>query len=134
MTRPISVSKDLRSRLTRLRYFLPFALFAVVLFYQILVQMSSIFSRAIYTSCLISSPMALSARGSWFTLSWIITKVEESDRALADKAQAEKNSSARSKRCTNKSACSRRSVPIRRMPLSRSICKELSGRGIAARR
>jgi PAS domain S-box-containing protein len=89
--RSFFASKDLRSRLYRLRYFLPFALFATVLAYQIFSSnVLDQFSRSLHLVFDLIAYGIIGPVASWFTLSWIITKVEESDRARVDKAQAEK--------------------------------------------
>lgn len=91
MTWPFLTSKDLRARLVWLRYILPFALFAMVLSYQVFSSsFLGAFSRELHLLFDLIAYGIIGPVASWFTLSWIITKVTEGERVLAEKTQAER--------------------------------------------
>lgn len=85
------VTKDLRARLLWLRGYLPIFIFAAVLIYQIfshffLLGIPDVFRFAAdLLGYGIIGPVTV-----WFTINWILHRVEERENALAAKTQAEK--------------------------------------------
>ena len=91
MTWLFLTSKDLRARLVWLRNVLPFALFALVLAYQFFSSsVLNTFSRELHLLFDLIAYGIIGPVVTWFTLSWVITKVTEGERARAEKAQAER--------------------------------------------
>ncbi|MDE3090196.1 MAG: hypothetical protein KGJ80_12505, partial [Chloroflexota bacterium] len=90
MTRFLA-SKDLRARLLSLRGYLPIAVFAGVLIYQIF---SLFFLRDVSELLHIAADLVayglVGPIAVWFTINWIVERVEEREVALAAKTQAEK--------------------------------------------
>ncbi len=83
-------SKDLRARLLWLRRYLPIAVFAMVLVYQVL----SLFllrdvSDILHFFADLTAYGVLGPLAAWFTIDWIIQRVDERELAVAAKAQAE---------------------------------------------
>lgn len=85
------VTKDLRARLLWLRGYLPILIFAAVLVYQIFAHFFLLGVPVIVRFAIdllaygIIGPVTV-----WFTINWILHRIEERENALAAKNQAEK--------------------------------------------
>ncbi len=84
-------SRDLRARLLLLRRYLPIAVFAVVLLYQLF----SLFflhtgSEVIHFITDLIAYGLVGPLAAWFTINWIVQRVDERELALAAKDKAER--------------------------------------------
>ncbi len=83
-------SKDLRARLLFLRRYLPIVVFAVVLTYQILsLYLLQDVSELLHFVANLIAYGIIGPVTVWFTINWIVQRVDEHEMALAAKEQAE---------------------------------------------
>ena len=91
MTLSFFASKDLRARLAWLRRVLPFAVFLVVLLYECFnLFFLQKFSESTHFIADLIIYGTIGPIATWYTITWIAERVEESENALAAKAQAER--------------------------------------------